>query len=124
MIRAIVTEIKNKTTGINVHAKYDGVLKPVVPYIMVYDAPRIPTGKGQGIGGFYVSYHLQRGRQDDVNTFMNGTITTILHNVILEDSDGNKFRLKDTGELSIPIDNKDNSTSRDRLFTLPKLGAF
>ena len=60
-----------------------------------------------------------------IDNYMNGELVGLLHKVILTDSQGNNFRLSDSNELTVLIEsNDDNTLSKDRLFLLPKLGAF
>ena len=123
MITAIITQIKTGSIT-NVHAKGDGEANLKPPYIIVWESSRSQKGYGQAVGGFFVSYHDVKGAQDAIDNYMNGELVTLLHKVILTDSQSNKFRLEDTNQLSILIETNDDGTiSKDRLFSLPKLGA-
>ena len=123
MITAIITQLKTGSiTG--VFARGDGKANLIPPYILVWEDVRIQLANGQALGGFFVSYHDVIGKQDFIDDYMNGEVTTLLHKITLTDSQGNNFRLEDTNELSILIqDNDDKTLSKDRLFSLPKLGA-
>lgn len=125
MITEIITQLKTGTYT-NVIARYDGVKNLVPPYIVVWETSRIQTGNGQSNTGFYISLHMVRGRMDDLNSYMNDELLTLLHKIVLTETGPPviSFRLLDTNELSPIIEaNDDNTISRDRLFMLPALGS-
>ena len=122
MLTAVITKLKTGSIP-TVIAKGDPIKNALSAYVVVWEDVRLVTGNGQATGGIMVACHNIRGTQDDINNYMEGEVVTLLHEIILTDVSGNKFRLQDTGELSVFVENDDNTLSRDRLFSLPKLGA-
>jgi hypothetical protein len=125
MITEIITQLKTGTYK-NVYARYDGVKNLVPPYVLVWEDARLQTSNGQANTGFFVSLHMVRARMDDLNSYMNNELITLLHKETLTETGPPviNFRLLDTNELSPLIeDNDDQTISRDRLFILPVLGS-
>ena len=127
MLTAIITQLKTLSIQ-TVFAKYDGVIPPKnKPYLYVWEAPSAFSDSVHGTGGFYVSYHTQVGKQDDISAYLNQQVSPALHKITLEDDlySGEYFALEDSNQTSILITtNSDGTISKDRLFTIPIIGNY
>lgn len=121
MINAIITQLKTGTYK-NVYTTNDGQTNLLPPYVMIWESTNAAQIPGQALGGIFVSLHVLPGQKDLINNYLKNETLTLLHQIQLTDSFGNKFRLEASMDLSTLVSNDDGTISKDRLFTLPVLG--
>jgi hypothetical protein len=118
MLLAIINQLKTGTIT-KVIAKGGASVNPPAPYVVVWEDTGTEQLKDRNIGGYFVSVHYPKGYILTLDEYIKNEVLTLLHEVLLTDSVGNKNRLLSTGQISPVIDTNDDGTiSRDRLFTI------
>ena len=118
--QAVVAQLETGSIT-RVYNREDGIENPRVPYVVLWkETPTTQNVIDQGLYTYRIACHVQVGKIDQLDNYIETEVFTLLHRVQLEDPvSNNMFDTYVTKEISPAIRNDDNSVSRDILIQTP-----